>query len=361
MTLLILYLLLALGVSFLCSILEACLLSISPSFVKNLEDQGSRVGVVLARLKTNIDRPLAGILSLNTIAHTVGAAGVGAQAAQVFGQAYFAVISAILTLLILFFSEIIPKTIGAVFWKQLAGFTAYSCQFIIIALYPLVWISEKVTRLITPGAGSEPKVSRDEVVALAQLGLDEGVIAENESRIIRNLIKLQKILVEDVMTPRQVVGLLPESMTCGDAVESEPVSRFSRIPVYSGEPDRITGYVLKQEILVEVASDRHETNLTKLKRQVAFVSEKQSLSDVSRDLLHKREHLAVVVDQHGGLAGVVTNEDLIETLLGLEIVDEADQVADLRKLAHSQWLERAKKLGIELPKAASETAEDTHP
>lgn len=349
MTLLIFYLLLALAFSFLCSVLEACLLSISPSYVKTLEDQGSRVGVILSGLKNNIERPLAGILSLNTIAHTVGAAGVGAQAAHVFGQAYFAVISAILTLLILFFSEIIPKTIGAVFSKQLAGFTAYTCQFIIVALYPLVWISEQLTRLITPGADERPKVSRDEVVALARLGLEEGVIAEDESRIIRNLIRLHEILVEDVMTPRQVVGLLPETMTCDEAAASEPGSRFSRIPVHSGEPDKITGYVLRQEILAEVASDRHKTSLTKLRRKVAFVSEKQSLSDVSRLLLNKREHLAVVVDQHGGLAGVVTNEDLIETLLGLEIIDEVDQVADLRELARSQWKKRAKKLGISLP------------
>lgn len=358
MTLLIFYLLLALGVSFLCSVLEACLLSVSPSFVKNLEDQGNRAGRIMARLKNNIERPLAAILSLNTIAHTVGAAGVGAQAAQVFGQAYFAVISAVLTLLILFFSEIIPKTIGAVYWKQLAGFTAYTCRFIIIGLYPLVWISEKLTRLISPGADSMPKVSRDEVVAMAQLGQAEGVIAEDESRIIRNLIKLQKILVEDVMTPRQVVGLLPEALSCGEAVSTKPVSRFSRIPVHSGDPDKITGYVLKQEILGEVASDRHSTELTQLKRTVAFVSEKQSLSEVSRTLLHKREHLAVVVDQHGGLAGVVTNEDLIETLLGLEIVDEVDQVADLRKLARSQWVERARKLGIDLPLTPPDSAKE---
>jgi len=349
MTLLIFYLLLALGFSFLCSVLEASLLSMSPSFVKNMEEQGSKTGIILARLKTNIDRPLAAILSLNTIAHTVGAAGVGAQAAVVFGKGYFGLISAILTLLILFFSEIIPKTLGALYAKPLAGFTAYTCQTIIYGLYPLVWVSEKFTKLIQPKGGGEGKVSRDEVVAMAQLGLSEGVIAESESKIIRNLIRFHNIQVDDIMTPRTVVGKLSESMSCEDAMKEESINRFSRIPVFAEDPEYITGYVLKQQVLEQVAFDKHATPLSEIKRPIRLVSQKDSLSRLFHDLLSHKEQIALVVDEYGGMAGVVTNEDLIETLLGLEIVDESDQIEDLRELARQQWKERAKKMGLKLP------------
>lgn len=349
MTLLIFYLLLALGFSFLCSILEASLLSLPPTFVKNAEKQGTKTGLMLAQLKTDIDRPLAAILSLNTIAHTVGAAGVGAQAAALFGRAYFGLISAILTLLILFLSEIIPKTLGAIYAKQLATFTAYSCRVIIVGLYPLVWISEKFTKSLQPENGGEGQVSRDEVVAMAQLGLSEGVIAENESKIIRNLIRFHHVQVDDIMTPRTVVGVLPETLNCGEAIKEKKVLQFSRIPVYAGDPEHITGYVLKQQILEQVAFDKHDTPLLEIKRPIRLVNETDSLSSLFNDLFSHKEQIALVVDNYGGVSGVVTHEDLIETLLGFEIMDEFDQTEDMRELARKRWQERAKKMGIELP------------
>lgn len=355
MAILVFYLFLALGFSFLCSVLEACLLSLPPSFVKTEEGKGTKKGKRLARLKNNIDRPLAAILSLNTIAHTVGAAGVGAQAAAVFGQGYFGLISAVLTLLILFVSEIIPKTLGAIYWKQFAGFTAFSCEIIIVGLLPLVWISEKLTAFVQPKGEKEGLVSRDELVALAQLGLSEGVIAESESKVIRNLIRFRKIRVEDIMTPRTVVGKLSESMTCGEAIKETATNRFSRIPVFSDDTEHIGGYVLKQQILEEVAFDRHASLLSDIKRPIRVVPEDDSLSDLFRDLFYHKEQIALVVDEYGGMSGVVTNEDLIETLLGLEIVDESDQNEDMRELARRRWKERAKKMGIELSDSSNET------
>jgi CBS domain containing-hemolysin-like protein len=350
MLLLVIYLLLALGVSFLCSILEAGLLSMSPSFVKNEEEKGKKLGTILRDLKADIDRPLAGILSLNTIAHTVGAAGVGAQAATLFGKAYFGIISAVLTLLILFFSEIIPKTLGAVYWKQLAGFTAYSCLVIIRLLYPLVWISEKLTKILQPKGGREGIISRDEVVAFAQLGLDEGVIAENESKIIRNLIRFRNIRIKDIMTPRPVLGSLSESITCGQAIKEESIIRFSRIPIYTQDVDHISGYVLKQKILEQVALDKHDVVLSEIKRPIRLVAEEGSLSRLFSDLFSNKEQMAIVVDDYGDLAGLVTNEDLIETLLGMEIMDESDHTEDMRELARERWKERAKNMGIEILK-----------
>ncbi|EDY85135.1 conserved domain protein [Verrucomicrobiia bacterium DG1235] len=354
MALLVFFLVLALGFSFLCSILEASLLSMPPSFVKTEEAKGTKSGKRLAGLKKNIDRPLSAILSLNTIAHTVGAAGVGAQAAAVFGEGYFGLISAVLTLLILFVSEIIPKTLGAIYWRQLAGFTAISCKAIIVGLLPLVWISEKLTVLVQPKGKRDELVSRDELVALAQLGLSEGVIAESESKIIRNLIRFRKICIEDIMTPRIVVGKLSENLTCGAAIKEMPTELFSRIPVFADDPEHISGYVLKQQILEEVALDRHSCSLADIKRPIRMVSENDSLSDLFRDLFYHKEQIALVVDEYGGMSGVVTNEDLIETLLGLEIVDESDQEEDMRELARRRWKERAKKMGIKLTDPSAE-------
>lgn len=351
MTLLVLYLLLALGVSFLCSILEAGLLSMSPSYVKSEEETGSNRGKLIGRLKSNIDRPLAAILTLNTMAHTVGAAGVGAQATGVFGNGYFGIVSAVLTFLILVFSEIIPKTLGALYWKPLAGFTAYTCSIIILLLYPLVWLSEKLTKVLQPRGEVEGAVSRDEVVALAQLGLDEGVIAESESTIIRNLILFRNIRIKDIMTPRPVLSTLSETTTCAEALGEKAILRFSRIPVYLEDVDHVSGYVLKQMILEQVALDKHDTPLSEIKRPIRLVAEESSLSRLFNDLFSHREQIAMVVDEYGDVAGLVTNEDLIETLLGMEIMDESDHTEDMRDLARKRWEVRAKKMGLEIPLA----------
>lgn len=308
----------------------------------------------MARLKGNIDRPLAAILSLNTIAHTVGAVGVGAQAAAVFGHGYFGIISAVLTVLILFVSEIIPKTLGAVYWRRLAGFTAVCCEVIIVVLLPLVWISEKLTNFFKPKGRVEAITNRDELVTLAQLSFKEGVIAEKESAMIRNLLRFHNIRVEDIMTPRTVVAKVSETLTCGDAIKDGSIIRFSRILVHSKDYDDITGYVLKQRILEEVAFDRHTTLISEVKCPIRIVSAQSSLSNLFRDLFDHNEQIALVVDEYGSISGLVTNEDLIETLLGLEIVDESDQVVDMRELARRKWRERAKRMDIELSDASHE-------
>jgi len=348
-TLLIVYLLLALGFSFLCSILEASLLSMPPSYVKKIEGEGSKKGALLARLKEDIDRPLAAILSLNTIAHTVGAAGVGAQAAALFGQAYFGLISAVLTLLILFFSEIIPKTLGAIYWKGLTGFTVYTCQAIIVSLMPLVWVSKKLTKLIQPRGTVSSTVSREEIVALAQLGYSAGVIAESEREIIRNLIRSRSLKVQDIMTPRSVAGMLSGSLSCGEALGCETALRFSRILVHKEDSEEVFGYALKQRILEEAAFDRHGTLLGEVALPIHVISEKASLAILIRDLIYGKEQIALVVDEYGSMSGLVTKEDLIETLLGLEIMDESDHIEDMREFARQRWRERASKMGIEIP------------
>lgn len=324
----------------------------SPSYVRSEEEIGSKRGKLIGRLKSNIDRPLAAILTLNTMAHTVGAAGVGAQATGVFGSGYFGVVSAVLTFLILVFSEIIPKTLGALYWKPLAGFTAYTCSIMISLLYPLVWLSEKVTKVLQPrGEVEGGSVSRDEVVALAQLGLDEGVIAESESTIIRNLILFRNIRIKDIMTPRPVLITLSETTTCAEALGEKAILRFSRIPVYLEDVDHISGYVLKQMILEQVALDKHDTPLSEIKRPIRLVAEESSLSRLFIDLFSHREQIAMVVDEYGDVAGLVTNEDLIETLLGMEIMDESDHTEDMRDLARKRWEGRAKKMGLEIPLA----------
>jgi len=320
-----------------------------PSFVRALEQKGTKRGKRLVRLKENIDKPLAAILTLNTIAHTVGAAGVGAQASFVFGNEYFGIISAVLTLLILFFSEIIPKTLGAIYWKELAGFTAVSCHLIIIALFPFVWVSERLTSFIQPKGERESVVKRDELVALAHLGLREGVIAESENKIILNLIRFRKIQVDDIMTPRTVVGKLPESMTCGEALKQKSMVRFSRILVHAEDQDEITGYVLKQQLLEEVAFGRELTLISELKRSITIAMEHSSLSNLFRDMFNNREQIALVVDEYGAMSGLVTKEDLIETLLGFEIMDEFDQVEDMREFARKKWKERAQKMDFDFP------------
>ncbi len=345
MTLLLLYLALALGVSFLCSILEAVLLSITPSYISMHEQRGTRVGARLRRLKEDIDRPLAALLSLNTVAHTVGAAGVGAQAQVVFGNAYVTLASAVLTLLILVFSEIIPKTLGASYWRELAPLAALTLRAMIVPLYPLVALSMAITRLLA----REPTTttfSREEFGAMAEQGAQEGVFRDEESRIFRNLLRFGSLQVRDILTPRVVMTALPEEHTVGDAFARLKSRRFSRLPVYRDDPENITGFVLLNEILLAVAEDRHDRTLGELRRDIFKVPETVSLHGLFRGLLERREHLALVVDEYGGVVGLATMEDIVETLLGLEIMDERDRIEDMRKLARRRWLQRARALGL---------------
>ncbi|PSQ95082.1 MAG: hemolysin [Bacteroidetes bacterium SW_9_63_38] len=345
MGLLLLYVALALGVSFLCSIMEAVLLSVTPSYVAALEREDDPVGERLKQMKEDIDRPLSAILSLNTIAHTVGAAGAGAQAAVVFGEAYTGVIAAILTLLILVLSEIIPKTLGAVYWRTLASTVVRLLVPTIIAMWPLVKLSQGLTYLLSQDE-DEAAFSREEFTAMAELGEEEGVFEEKESRILRNLFRFNSLRVKDVMTPRTVVFDLPEDQTIGDVVDEHDEFRFSRIPVYDENPDDVTGYVLKDEMLLRAAQEEHDVLLENIAREILVVQETLPLPDLLERLLDRLEHIALVVDEYGGVAGVVSMEDVVETLLGLEIVDEADSVEDMQALARQQWFKRARELGM---------------
>lgn len=345
MGLLLSYVALALGVSFLCSVMEAVLLSVTPSYVAALEREGDPVGERLHEMKENIDRPLSAILSLNTIAHTVGATGAGAQGAVVFGEAYAGVIAGVLTLLILVLSEIIPKTLGAVYWRNIAPLVVRLLVPTIWAMWPLVKLSQGLTYLLSQDE-DEAAFSREEFTAMAELGEEEGVFEEKESRILRNLFRFNSLRVADVMTPRTVVFDLSDEKTIGEVVEEHDEFRFSRIPVYDDDPDDVTGYVLKDEMLLRAAQEEHDVPLQEIAREILVVRETLPLPDLLERLLDRLEHIALVVDEYGGVAGVVTMEDVVETLLGLEIVDEADSVEDMQALARQQWFKRARDLGM---------------
>ncbi len=342
MILLFFYLALALCVSFLCSIVEAVILSVSEPFIKMKEAEGKASVKYLKNLKHNIDRPLSAILSINTVAHTIGAAGVGAQAVAVFGEAYFGVISAILTLCILFFSEIIPKTIGAIHWRKLALPTAFIIMGMIYISYPLVLISELITKIISKNKKSQ-RVTREEVIALAHLGTKDGVLKETESKIINNLINLHTLKVRDIMTPRTVVVSAPEETSLDAFVKNEEYLQYSRIPVYSGNIDNVTGYVLKSDVLEQLAKNRSSQKLKDLKRPLTIFFEHASVPKLFEELILKREHIALVIDEYGGMQGLVTMEDIIEAILGFEIVDEKDTVIDMQELAKKKWQSRKKK------------------
>ncbi len=358
MGLLILYVALALGVSFLCSIMEAVILSVTPSYVAALDQEAPSNAAAgrLQRLKADIDRPLAAILSLNTIAHTVGAAGAGAQAAEVYGDTYVGVISAVLTFLILVFSEIIPKTLGAVYWRRMAPTIALILTPLMWLFSPLVWMSQGLTRLLARGE-ERVSFSREEFTAMAELGEEEGVFEEKESRILKNLFRFNSLRVLDIMTPRTVMFDLPEDKVIGEVVSDYDEFRFSRIPVYGADRDDVTGYVLKDEMLLRAAQEDHDVPLRDLRREMLVVRETLPLPDLLERMLDRLEHVALVVDEYGGVSGLVSMEDVVETLLGLEIVDEADSVEDMQALARQQWFKRAQRLGM-VPDGIEEVLEE---
>lgn len=345
MGLLIVYLFLAIAVSFLCSIMEAVLLSASMSFIQTKAVKGSKQALLLRRLKNNIDRPLAAILSINTIAHTVGAAGVGAQAVAVFGEVYFGMISAILTLLILVFSEIIPKTIGARYWRSLALPSATILQVMIYISYPLVLISKWITNMFS-SENQQATVSREEIAAMASLGEKEGVFEESEQKIINNLIKLRSIKVRRIMTPRTVLLAAPESLTLTEFFKNKDFFRYSRVPVYEGDIDNITGYVLKYDVLEKLANDQFKMQLKDIRREILITYENFSIPRVFEQLLESKEHISLIVDEYGGVEGIATLEDVFETLLGLEITDETDTQIDMQKVAREKWWKRARRMNI---------------
>ena len=345
MTLLLFYLFLVLIISFLCSIMEAVLLSSTIPYLRLKEENGSKSVKIIIKLKQNIDRPLSAILSLNTIAHTVGAAGVGAQATKVFGEVYFGVASAILTILILVFTEIIPKTLGARYWKELAIISGYAIRVSIFITYPLVIIFPYLTRLFSKKE-SKNTISREEISMLAKIGTEEGVFGENENKIIQNLIRLKSTRVSEVMTPRVVVSIANENMTLEEFLKNKKFLHFSRIPIYSKNSENINGYVLRQTVFEKLAEDHFGLTLKDIKRDIIVVPETNQLYRVWETLLEKKEHIALIVDEYGGMDGIVTMEDIIETLLGFEIIDEKDTVTDMQQYARDRWKNRQLKYNL---------------
>lgn len=345
MILLFIYLFIALITSFICSITEAVLLSTPMSYLRAEEKNGKTSAKRLIKLKLDIDKPLSAILSLNTIAHTVGAAGVGAQAIKLFGDAYFGLVSAILTILILVLTEILPKTIGTKFWKELIPLSSTVIRFMIFIVYPLVIISSYITKIISNKKEMQT-TSREEISALANIGMEEGIFGDKENKIIQNLIRLKNVKTHEVMTPRVVVMVVDENMLLTDFLKNKDFLHFSRIPVYSENDENITGYVFRKVIFEKLAENSTNLKLKDLKREIVFIPNKKPLLSVWELLLEKKEHIAVVVDEYGGMDGVVTMEDIIESLLGFEIVDEKDTITDMQQYARERWKMRQEKYRI---------------
>jgi CBS domain containing-hemolysin-like protein len=343
MFLLLLYIFIALFFSFVCSIAEAVILSISSAYISVLEKSGHPSGKLLKKQVGDINRPLAAILSLNTIAHTMGAAGAGAQAAVVFGDAYLGLASAVLTLLILVFSEIIPKTLGAAYWRKLAPPTAYFLKYLMIVLWPLVQMAQKMTSRMhdeSPLVG----LSRDELFAMTALSLEEGQIAAREATVMQNLLSLQQLKVRQAMTHRTVVFSLPDTMTVEKFLENHADVAFSRIPIYEdGEPEKIAGYVLKSDLLLAYARGFNDKELKTYQKDMVTILSSMPLSKAFAPLHSQRGNMLLIVDEYGGLEGVLTVEDLVESLFGIDIIDESDQVVSMRKLARILAKRREKK------------------
>ncbi len=330
-TMLIVFFTVAIGVSFLCSMLEAGLLSLPRSYIASLKSTGSKAGVRLDRIKNNLDRALAAILTLNTIAHTVGAAGVGAQVQIMFGSTANAIGMAVLTLLILVLSEIIPKSIGAAYARPLASFTGIALEIMMFALWPILVPLNVMSKWF--GGGHHAPVSREEIASMADIGLTDGALDNEELRVIRNLLSMTQVPVKDVMTPRPVIFALPQDTTVQQVVEDYGRLRFSRIPIYDGDLDHVTGKVTRHAILHAYADGDTDKTLKQLMRDINVVPDAARLDQVMDRFIREQRHAMLVVDEFGGTAGLITLEDCIETLLGVEIVDETDTTADMRELA----------------------------
>ncbi len=341
MTLLILFVLLAIGVSFLCSILEAVLLSITPSFVEAAEEEQPKLAENLRELRKDIERPLSAILSLNTIAHTVGATGAGAQAGVVFDDFGVGVFSALLTLGILILSEIIPKTLGATYWRTLAPFTVRTLPWLILIQLPLVWMSQAITKFLKP-ADSGSEVSREEITAMTTAGHRLGVVKADETRVVSNLFQLPHIPVSEVMTPRTVIEHLPGNVTIASVVKERETFPYSRMLVTGETVDQVSGFVLTRDLLLAALRKEGRKKVSSLVREIPHVSESQDLDSLLDLLIERDAHIALVEDGYGGTAGLVTMEDIFETLLGDEIVDELDEAVDLRQVAKSLAKDRKK-------------------
>ena len=337
------FLLSAMCISFLCSLLEATLMSTPLSYVTMREEEGYKPAVKFKQYKQESSRPIAAILSLNTIANTIGAAGVGQQATIVFGSAWFGVVSAITTILILVFSEIIPKTIGTTRWKSLMGFTTVVLTGLIYLLYPVVRLVELLTNLISP---KEPDtmVSREEVSAMANVAEEGGDLEEDENTIIQNLINMDEVIASDAMTPRVVCDIAPETMTAKQFFKDKRYLHHSRIPVYDKDEEYITGYILRMEAVQLMAEDKFDVTLGSIRREIQSFPKDKPLDEIWDVMIEKDEQISVIIDEYGCFQGILTLEDVIETLIGDEIVDEMDTVRDMQQLARDKWKKIAKKL-----------------
>jgi len=355
MGLLITFFLLSIIISFLCSIWEAVLLSITPSYVRRSKTEKPKIGQLISELKEDIDRPLSAILTLNTIAHTVGAIGVGAQAGELFGDhsfelfglglSYESIIASVMTLAILLLSEIIPKTLGANNWRSLAGFTAKSVYGLIYILTPFVWLSKLITRSLNKG-GEKSVFSRGDFKAMADAVEESGEIEQTEHVLIKNVLAFDELTVEDVMTPRTVMVMANESEKLADFYQTHGFKTFSRFPVYTENRDNVSGMVLKDDLLTELVENQGDKKVDDIKREIVVLLDNLSLRAAFHSMNKKRGHLAVVVDEHGSLRGLITLEDIFETLFGMEFIDESDTVEDMRKFARNRWEQRAKSLGL---------------
>ena len=364
MGLLVVYGLLSIFFSFLCSILEAVLLSVTPTFINVKKAEGKAFATSLEALKKDVDRPLIAILTLNTVAHTVGAILVGVQAKVAYAEAYgnttrtifgveftedvmVGVVSTVMTILILVASEIIPKTIGATYWKQLAGISTRLLNALIFffTYTGIIWVLRLFTRLF--GKATHGSVlSREDFHAMAQIAEDEGVFQESESKVIQNILTFKDVQAKDVMTPRTVMKTVEESTTVEQFFKENQKLRFSRIPIFKDDLDNITGLVLKDDVFLEMGNNNGHKQLKEIKRDILLTPRSLPISKLLDQLVENKNHMALVVDEYGSVGGLVTLEDVIETLLGFEIMDESDSVADLQQLARKSWEIRAKRLGL---------------
>lgn len=351
--LLVFFISLSLVASFICSISEATLLTMTPSYIETLQDEDPKMAALLEDVKVNnIEKSISSILTLNTIAHTLGSLGAGAQATIVFGDVWFGVFSAVMTVAILIGTEIIPKTLGTTYWRRFAIPVAYYVRVINMVLMPIVWFAERITRLVTRG-NTESNFSRHEFIALANQGESLGQMSELETRIIKNSLALGMINVEDIVTPRSVIMAFDESMTVGDIFANHPKLPFSRFPIFSEDLDNATGFVLKSDLLIAKANQENHTPLKQFKRDINFVFSKMKLFDLLDLMLKERVHIALAVGEFGEVKGLVSLEDVLETLLGLEIVDEFDRVDDMQALARQLMDRRMNRIGAKLEETGS--------
>ena len=352
MGLLLLFLAITLLISFLCSTLESVLMTTTLSYISLREDEGDKAAELFKKYKLDTERPLAAILSLNTIANTVGSVGIGMQATKLWGSVWVGLASAIVTLLILIFAEIIPKTIGTTYWKSLMTFTAYTIRMLIVLMFPFVMLVHYLTKAFRKDDNiGDNTVSREEVSAMANVGEEEGVIEQDENKIIQNVIRLDEIKAFEVMTPRVVAAIAPEKMTLREYYDSDAYDHFSRIPVYADSPEFITGYVLRDDALEDLAEDHFDTKLGDIKRALPYFNEDTSISDIFDAMLKQKSQIALVIDEYGCFQGIITLEDIIETIFGFEIIDENDVITDMQQYARERWQKRQKRIAKHVPAA----------